>query len=78
MSSHPVEKPCRRARLKPVEGQGQLGAEGLLRVFEFLLAAQVAVFVDEPPRLGQVGLRRAFFILHSSFCLPSEVALGRL
>ena len=66
MSSHPVEKPCRRARWKPVEGQGESGAEGLLRVFEFLLAAQVAVFVDEPPRLGQVGiLHYSFFILPS-------------
>src|ERR1035441_8217416 len=74
MSSHPVEKRCRRARWKPVEAQGQSGAEGLLRVFEFLLAAEVPMFVDEAAGLSQVGLRRypripLCPILHSSSCL---------
>jgi hypothetical protein len=43
---------------KPAQSQGESAKQGLLRVFEFLLTAKVAVFVDETAGLGQIGLRR--------------------
>jgi hypothetical protein len=42
---------------------GDSTIQRLLRVFEFLLAAQVAVFVDEAAGLGQDD------ILNSTFCI---------